>query len=220
MPTLIKTKGIVLHEMPIKEQDKRILLFSIDYGKMVVFANGAKRSKSSLLAGTQPFVFGEFHLYEGKNSYTLKQVDITETFYSLREDLKSLYYGLYFLEVCGQVIQEMDPNKELLRLLYATLTVLKKKTQTPEVIRRVFEFRSLSTLGFEPDLSQDATGISQEALAILGFMQRVKIGRLYHFRIEQQRFEEITRVIDRYFNYYIGGNYKSLDFVGLLDDEG
>ncbi len=81
-------------------------------------------------------------------------------------------------------------------------------------------FVSLSTLGFEPDLLQDATGISQEALAILGFMQRVKIGRLYHFRIEQQRFEEITRVIDRYFNYYIGGNYKSLDFVGLLDDEG
>ncbi len=60
MPTLIKTKGIVLHEMPIKEQDKRILLFSIDYGKMVVFANGAKRSKSSLLAGTQPFVLGNF----------------------------------------------------------------------------------------------------------------------------------------------------------------
>ncbi len=33
MPTLIKTKGIVLHEMPIKEQDKRIILFREIMGK-------------------------------------------------------------------------------------------------------------------------------------------------------------------------------------------
>ncbi len=105
---------------------------------MVVFANGAKRAKSSLLAGTQPFVFGEFHVYEGKNSYTLKQVEIIESFYSLREDLKCLYYGLYLLEVCNQVIQEMDPNDELLRLLYISLITLKNKTQEPEVISKNF----------------------------------------------------------------------------------
>lgn len=218
MPTLIKTKGIVLHEMPIKEQDKRIILFSREYGKMVVFANGAKRAKSSLLAGTQPFVFGEFHVYEGKNSYTLKQVEVIESFYSLREDLKCLYYGLYLLEVCNQVIQEMDPNDELLRLLYISLITLKNKTQEPEVIRRIFEFRALSTLGFQPDLQEEKSGASEEVLTILHFLQDVKIGRLYHFKIEPERFNEVASIIHRFFSYYIDGDYKSLAFIDLLDD--
>ena len=218
MPTLIRTKGIVLHEMPIKEQDKRILLFSKDYGKMVIFANGAKRAKSSLLAGTQPFVFGEFQVYEGKNSYTLKQVEIVESFYGLREDLKSLYYGLYLLEVCGQVIQEMDPNEELLRLLYISLTALKNQWQEPEIVRRIFEFRALSTLGFAPDLHQLNSNISEETVSILQYIQRVKSGRLYHFKMESTRFNEIEPIIHRYFHNYIGGDYKSLAFINLLDD--
>ena len=98
MAELIKTKGIVIHVMPIKDHDKRIILFSKDYGKMVVFANGAKRSKSPLLAGTQPFVFGEFYMMEGRDSYTLRSVEITETFYNIRNDMNTLAYGLYLLE--------------------------------------------------------------------------------------------------------------------------
>ncbi len=218
MATLIKTKGIVLHEMSIKEQDKRILLFSVDYGKMVVFANGAKRSKSSLLAGTQPFVFGEFYLYEGQNTYTLKQVDIVESFYTLREDLPSLYYGLYLLEVCNHVVQEMDSNADLLRLLYMSLIALKKQMQDPEVIRRIFEFRGLSTLGLTPDLDQDFFEMSQDTRDILLYLQQVKMERIYAFKIEKHCFYQIRQVIDGYFRHYVGGHYKSLEFIESLQE--
>jgi DNA repair protein RecO (recombination protein O) len=127
MASFIKTKGIVLSQMPIKDQDKRIVVFSVDYGKMIVFANGARKGKSPLLAGTQPFVFGEFHLVEGRDSYTLKHVEVIETFYALREDLTTLSYALYLLEVVQHVISESDPNEELLRLLYVSLMTLKLK---------------------------------------------------------------------------------------------
>lgn len=243
MSTLVKTKGIVIHEMAIKEHDKRIILFSKEYGKMVVFANGAKRIKSPLMAGTQPFVFGEFQLYEGRNSYTLKQVDIIESFYQLREDVHGLYYGLYFLEFIGSVIQEMDPNPDLLRLLYITLMTLKHKALSHLVIRRVFEFRSLALLGFAPDLSECIIGhhqkefyqlsprgglickdcahsnqnlISKEGVVVLQYIQQAPLNRLYHFELSDELFEMIKGPVSEYFRHFIPDTYKSLEFLDMM----
>jgi len=240
MADLVITKGIVIHVMPIKDHDKRIILFSKDYGKMVVFANGAKRSKSPLLAGTQPFVFGEFHMMEGRNSYTLRSVEISETFYDIRNDMNTLAYGLYLLEIINSVIQEMDPNEELLRLLYISLAALKIGSQPGEVIKSVFELRSLNSLGFAPDLSGcmecgETEGaftlstkggilcsscdhnkkyqISYEGLKALQYIQSAPLNKLYHFKITEDRLEEISRYIHSYFKSFIPNDFKSLEIL-------
>jgi len=243
MAGLIKTKGIVIHEMPIKDHDKRIILFSKEYGKMVVFANGAKRGKSPLLAGTQPFVFGEFHMIEGRNSYTLRSVEIEETFYNIRNDMNTLAYGLYMLEVIGSVIQEMDPNEELLRLLYVSLMALKTGSQKGNVVRTVFEFRSMNSLGFAPDLSgcmecgetdssfalstkgglickschhSKVELLTDEGLHVLRHIQRSPLNKLYHFKIEDHLFDEVAKSIHEYFKYFVTHTYKSLDIIEIL----
>ncbi len=206
----IKTKAIVLHEMPIKENDKRIILFSLDYGKMVVFANGAKRVKSPLLAGTQPFVYGDFHLYEGANSYTLKQVEIYESFYELREDLSSLYYGLYFLEVCHYVLQENDPNVELMRLLYVSLMALKTKAMKASGIRGLFEWRTLSALGFAPETDNQ----------LLQQFGEVPLSRLYHIQWQEDYETNLLPYIQRSFKDAVSYAFKTLDYLFMFDESG
>lgn len=239
MSSILKTKAIVLSQMPIKDQDKRIVLFSVDYGKMIVFANGARRGKSPLLAGTQPFVFGEFHVLEGRDSYTLKHVDIIETFYSIREELEDLTYGLYLMEVTQHVTSEMDPNEELLRLLYVSLMAIKLHTHPVAVIRRIFEFRCLCVLGYSPDLDScnachhepeqymlssngglfcnqchGATAVfSHQSLEILRFIQTRPMNKLFHFKIEPDRFVEIEKVVESYFKSHITERFKSLDIL-------
>jgi len=240
MAELIKTKGIVIHVMSIKDHDKRIILFSKEYGKMVVFANGAKRSKSPLLAGTQPFVFGEFHMMEGRNSYTLRSVDISETFYNIRNDMNTLAYGLYLLEIVNSVIQEMDPNEDLLRLLYISLAALKTGSQSGAVIRSAFELRSLNSLGFAPDLTGcmecgETEGsftlltkggivcskcrmnkkhqISYEGLKALQYIQGAPLKKLYHFKITEDRLGEISHYINDYFKSFIPNDFKSLEIL-------
>lgn len=242
MSMLIKTKGIVLHEMTIKDNDKRIILFSKEFGKMVVFANGAKKAKSPLLAGTQPFVFGEFFLYEGKSSYTLKQVNIDESFFELRQDMETLAYGQYFLEVIASVIQEMDANPELLRLLYVSLMALKHQTLIPAVVKSVFQFRSMNMLGFAPDLTgcmecgqaegafyldpkggllcrdcgSKGRSISMDALLVMRYIQQASLKKLYHFKLSESLFDEIKKPIDYYFKHFVTGDYKSLDIIDIL----
>lgn len=242
MGNIIKTKGIVLNEMTIKDSDKRIVIFSEDYGKMVVFANGAKRVKSPLLAGTQPFVFGEFSLYAGRDSYTLKSVEIMESFFDLRNNIDALYHGMYFLEVVGSVVQEEDPNVELLRLLYVTLKALLQRKRSDTLIKNIFEWRLLTTIGFAPDLyhcvkcgSQESfidihiqggvicstcqktatRKLRKEVVELLRYVQSVDTAHAYAFDVKEEYMEEMKYFVHRYYQHFLPYSYKSLQMLEM-----
>ena len=106
----IKTKGIILHEMPIGEYDKRVILLTKEYGKITAFAKGARKPNSALLAGSQVFSYGDYILYKGKTSYNISQIQLIESFHGMRGDIDKLAYGLYILEFSEYVTEENNPT--------------------------------------------------------------------------------------------------------------
>ena len=149
----IKTKGIVLHEMPIGDYDKRLILLTKEQGKVTVFVKGARRSNNKLLAVSQIFAYGDFVLAQGKNSYNVYQADLIESFHYLRTDIEVMTYGMYMLEFIDFVAKDEMENQSLMHWLLLSLHVLEKKLMPVRLVVRIFELRAMSIIGFTPWLN-------------------------------------------------------------------
>ncbi|NDL67346.1 DNA repair protein RecO [Anaerotalea alkaliphila] len=152
--TPIKTRGIVLHTMPVGENDKRLVLFTKDTGKTVAFAKGAQKAKSPLLSSTQVFAYSDLELVEGRQSHTLAGAVLLEPFYGLRKDLDRLAYGLHLLEHTGYLLEEGQENQELLYLLLKTLKHVELSKTPLRQLKLVYEVKSMEYTGIAPLITQ------------------------------------------------------------------
>ena len=148
----VEMTAIVLNVMPVGENDKRITLLTREQGKVTAFAKGARRPNSPLLAATNPFSFGVFEMYEGRNSYTVIKASISNYFRELSADYLAACYGFYFLEMADYYCQENNDEREMLRLLYQSLRALTKETLDNRLVRVCFELKAMAVNGEAPNV--------------------------------------------------------------------
>ena len=114
MQEFIEVTGIILKQTPIGEYDRRICLLTKERGKISAFVRGSRKPGSRLSSATNPFSFGVFKLYEGKNSYNVAEADIQNYFEALRTDYIGAYYGMYFAEIADYYTREDNDDQHRL----------------------------------------------------------------------------------------------------------
>lgn len=164
MAEQIKVTGMVLSVMSIGEYDKRVVLLTRERGKINGFARGSKRPGSSLMAPTQPFVFGEFTLIEGRTSYTIVSAHVQNYFEEIRQDMDAACYGCYFLEFADYYGRENADDFEMLRLLYQSVRALCKKTIPYPLVRCIYELKIMAVNGESPQCFECVSCHSTEGL--------------------------------------------------------
>ena len=158
--------GMVLTAMPVNDYDKRITILTKERGKITAFARGARRPSSQLLAATNPFAFGEFEVFEGRNSYNVTKANIQNYFRELVLDLDAASLAFYFAEFAEYYCQEnndereftdyytkeFNDEREMLKLLYQSFRALENSRYSKELVRAVFELKAITINGEGPQV--------------------------------------------------------------------
>lgn len=242
----VSVTGMVLSTMPIGDYDKRLVILTKERGKITAFAKGARKPNSAFLACSQPFSFGEFNLYEGKSSYNLISVEITNYFDELRKDLEAAYSGLYFCELADYFTHENEDGTLVLKLLYQSLRALNQKSLKRPLVRMIYELKLIAVNGVAPQVFAcvkcgktesfpyfnkemggmlcaacrenvtESLKLSEATIYTMQYIISSSIEKLYTFTVSQEVMSELKACVESYLGLYIDKKMKSLDLLETL----
>ena len=162
---LITVKGIVVRSVDYGERDKILSIYTDELGLITVTASGSRSLKSRSLVATEMFCYSQYILAMRKDRYSLREVDLIESFFDLRSDIEKMTLAGYVCEVISHVGTENMPDLPLLRLTLNTLYAIAKEKMPRAIIKGAFEMRAASILGFSPELAacsacgEEGTGV-------------------------------------------------------------
>lgn len=207
-----KLMGMVIKAAPVGEMDKRLVILTRERGKITAFARGARRPGNQLMAVSRPFAFGQFFLYEGRDSYTLQSAEITNYFEALALDVEGTCYGSYFLELADYYARENMDGTELLKLLYQSMRALLKPALKNELIQRIFELKAMVLNGEYTE--SPPRPVSDSANYAWEYVIASPAEHLYTFTLTEPVLEEFSRCVEINKKRYVDREFHSL---GILE---
>lgn len=215
MQDFIYVTGIILKQMPVGEYDRRICLLTRERGKISAFVKGCRKSGSRLSSAANPFSFGVFKLYEGKNSYTVAEADIKNYFEELRKDYISAYYGMYFAEIADYYTRENNDEREMMKLLYQSLRALSVTAIPNELVRYIFEIKSIVVNGEFPGVPADWQ-LQESTIYAVNYIVDSQVEKLFTFTVSDSVLAELERLSAFYRGKIIDREFKSLEVLEAL----
>lgn len=164
----------VLHHRPYRDTSRILELFTRDYGRVTVFARGARgagRKGASLTPMLQPFNRVLVSWSGSGEASTLTGAEFDGGYSVLPPD--RLVSGYYLNELLLKLFARHDSHADVFALYTRTIEELKTATQPMRALR-VFEKRLLDALGYGLALAHEA-----------GSAAPIEVDRAYHYRLEQ-----------------------------------
>jgi len=147
-----RAEGIVLRRVELGEADRLITLYTREHGKLHAVAKGARKPTSRLGGRIEPFTYLRGLLATGRSLDILSQVEVVESFGTLRADLPRMAYAAYAVELIDRATAAREPNAQLFHLLLGTLRAM--CDGDPELAALRFSLRLLVLQGYRPSLNR------------------------------------------------------------------
>nr|WP_272507374.1 DNA repair protein RecO [Clostridium aestuarii] len=242
---IFKSRAVVLKTQDFKEKDKIVWLFSEKLGKISSIARGAKTSKSKFLSSTQPFCFGEYVLYRGKNLYTINEVETIDSFQGILKDFDSITYASYFCELIIIALNDEESIREFFKEFVKAFYLIKNKAVDLEILTRCFEMKLLKFTGYGFDFDRcsicgkkiissnyisfqyhggicrncrrsNGTNISYTGYSILRFLNNIELENINRISIPREVKNEIYKILNIFISQSYSKKPKSLEIFKYL----
>lgn len=213
MERIVSVMGMVMKAEPFDEYDRKVVILTKDKGKITAFARGARRAKSPLAAATNAFCFGTFKLIEYKNSYSLTEANIINYFDFMLTDLDAAIYGMYFLEIADYYTRENADDVNMLKLLYQSVAVLDKTEIERDLVKAIYEIKSIMINGEYPGPNGDIE-YKTATLKAIDYMYNIAPEKVYSFIVSDEIKKELIDEADRVCAKTFDKKFTSLEVLG------
>ena len=239
---IISVEGIVISTTPFKENSKILNIFTKDKGIIGCVSKGCKSLKSKLRLPSEKFAYGVFHMYYKENGLsTLIDGDIKDYFINIKSDILKVSYLTYICELSMNVYKESE-SEEIYPLMESAILKIEEGLD-PKIITNVLELQYLEFLGINLNLdscvkcgsnkvvtlslskggyicAKDRTNeplVSEKVMKLLRLYNYVDISKISNLDIEKEVSDEISKIIDEYYEEYSGVYVKSKKMLKELE---
>ena len=146
-----KLQAFVLSSLDYGDADRIVSLFTLEHGRIKVFARGARKSRKRFGAALECFarIEAEARVKDGLSG--IQSAEIRNIYPRIRSDLAGIAHALYACELVDVMTPEGHPFPRLYRLLASYLDHLETAAAVTGD-RRFFEINLLNILGYRPSL--------------------------------------------------------------------
>ncbi len=148
---LTEITGLVLKSVNLGEADRLITVFTKELGTVSALVKGARSLKNRNMSATQQFCYSSMVLYKKGDKYWVRESNLIESFFGLRDSIEGLSLAGYIVEVLSDVTTA-ESEGDLLRLALNSLYAISEKKYSLEKIKAAFEIRAVSIIGFMPEV--------------------------------------------------------------------
>ena len=148
---LTEVKGLVIRTVDLKESDRLLTIFTEEMGVVTALARGARSLKSRKMSSTMQFCYSSFVLSKRDDKYTVKEAELIESFFGIRDSIEALALAAYIADVLSDVTTAQS-DRDLLRLSLNSLYAVSTGKYSVPLVKAAFEIRAASILGFMPDV--------------------------------------------------------------------
>jgi len=117
-------RGIVLNGISYGDNDKILSIYTIEKGTISARIKGVKKAGAKLKFASEPFCFAEYVFSVSNDRRTVIGATLIDSFYPLRNDVKTLYLAYSCLEFVKKFAKENIVSKNLFTLLIDALKSL------------------------------------------------------------------------------------------------
>jgi DNA repair protein RecO (recombination protein O) len=120
------TKALILKRQPWRECDSRVIIFSLDRGRLEFIARGAQKLESKLAGHLEPITLATIMAIKGKGFDYIGSAATLDAFLIIKSDLNKIYYAGRALAWLEKLTKEGEGDHNLFFLAGEYLDLLNK----------------------------------------------------------------------------------------------
>ena len=208
MAITFKTTGIILNCRDYKEADRLYTIYTKDYGKLILRAQGVKKINSKLAGHLEPINKSDLFIAEAKGFAKIGGAQIIDSYLNIKKDLQKISIANQLLAIVDNLITGEQKDYHIFILLSDYLNWL-NNNKVNELINRSFIIKLLDQLGYQPDYSK----FSGELAKILNFLSKGEWKDIQKLRISTQQWQQISIIFNNYLKTHLSNNLQTVKFI-------